>query len=100
MNAQGEERGRRDKGLGREGGRWQATTFRQNLPPHKDERPLTLAGLLSETTMENLKDLPVQKLIVTNSIDQTDRIRACDGMLGTIDIAPVIAESIRRTHNG
>lgn len=50
--------------------------------------------------MENLKDLPVQKLVVTNSIDQTDRIAACDGMLETIDIAPVIAESIRRTHNG
>jgi ribose-phosphate pyrophosphokinase len=66
--------------------------------------------------MENLKDLPVKKLIVrlstfgsglglwpvqvTNSIDQTDRVNACGGMLGTIDIAPVIAESIRRTHNG
>lgn len=57
-------------------------------------------GLLSDTTMENLKDLPVQKLIVTNSIDQTERVKACDGMLETIDIAPVIAESIRRTHNG
>ncbi|CAD6579628.1 MAG: hypothetical protein TREMPRED_002531 [Tremellales sp. Tagirdzhanova-0007] len=57
-------------------------------------------GLLSETTMENLKDLPVEKLIVTNSIDQTDRVKACGGMLGFIDIAPLIAESIRRTHNG
>ena len=73
------------------------------------------AGLLSETTMENLKDLPVEKLIVsepfhflfglsivkvTNTIDQTDRIKACGGVLGIVDIAPLIAESIRRTHNG
>jgi ribose-phosphate pyrophosphokinase len=58
------------------------------------------AGLLSDTSMENLKDLPVEKLVVTNSIDQTDRVAACDGLLEVIDIAPVIAESIRRTHNG
>ncbi|GMK59869.1 hypothetical protein CspeluHIS016_0900860 [Cutaneotrichosporon spelunceum] len=57
-------------------------------------------GLLSEVTMENLKDLPIRKLVVTNSIDQTDRVEACGGVLDTIDIAPVIAESIRRTHNG
>lgn len=57
-------------------------------------------GLLSDVTMENLAGLPVKKLIVTNSIDQTDRIEASQGLLGTIDIAPVLAESIRRTHNG
>jgi ribose-phosphate pyrophosphokinase len=65
--------------------------------------------------MENLKGLPVEKLIVsflkprrgqqaelqvTNSIDQTERVAACDGALETVDIAPIIAESIRRTHNG
>lgn len=66
----------------------------------KEVYALISHGLLSETTMDNLKDLPVKKLIVTNSIDQTDRIHATDGILGTIDIAPVIAESIRRTHNG
>ena len=37
---------------------------------------------------------------VTNSIDQTERVAACEGMLETVDIAPIIAESIRRTHNG
>lgn len=57
-------------------------------------------GLLSEATMENLRDLPVKKLVVSNSIDQTERVEACNGLLDTIDIAPVIAESIRRTHNG
>ena len=50
--------------------------------------------------MEYLRDLPVERLIVTNSIDQSDRIQACGGALQVVDIAPVIAESIRRTHNG
>jgi ribose-phosphate pyrophosphokinase len=50
--------------------------------------------------MDNLRDLPVEKLVVTNSIDQTGRMQDCAGKLEIIDIAPVIAESIRRTHNG
>ena len=80
----------------------------------KEVYALVSHGLLSETTMENLKDLPVKKLVVgphcskvdeadeqvTNSIDQTDRIQACGGVLEQLDIAPIIAESIRRTHNG
>lgn len=56
-------------------------------------------GLLSDVTIENLKDLPLKKLVVSNSIDQTSRLEACP-VLDTIDVAPVIAESIRRTHNG
>ncbi|KAL0245406.1 hypothetical protein I308_104530 [Cryptococcus tetragattii IND107] len=66
----------------------------------KEVYALVSHGLLSDTTMENLSDLPVKKLIVTNSIDQTKRVNVCNGLLETLDIAPVIAESIRRTHNG
>jgi len=66
----------------------------------KEVYALISHGLLSETTMENLRDLPVKQLMVTNSIDQTERIEACQGLLGAVDIAPIIAESIRRTHNG
>ncbi|GFZ42400.1 LOW QUALITY PROTEIN: ribose-phosphate diphosphokinase [Saitozyma sp. JCM 24511] len=66
----------------------------------KEVYALISHGLLSEATMETLKDLPVKNLIVTNSIDQTEREQACGGLLHTIDIAPVLAESIRRTHNG
>ncbi|WWD09179.1 hypothetical protein V865_007301 [Kwoniella europaea PYCC6329] len=66
----------------------------------KEVYALISHGLLSDTTMENLRDLPVKKLIVTNSIDQTDRIKATNDKIDIIDIAPVIAESIRRTHNG
>nr|XP_019014720.1 ribose-phosphate pyrophosphokinase [Kwoniella pini CBS 10737]OCF53501.1 ribose-phosphate pyrophosphokinase [Kwoniella pini CBS 10737] len=66
----------------------------------KEVYALISHGFLSDTTMENLRDLPVKKLIVTNSIDQTDRINATNHKIDIIDIAPVIAESIRRTHNG
>ncbi|WWC86020.1 uncharacterized protein L201_000891 [Kwoniella dendrophila CBS 6074] len=66
----------------------------------KEVYALISHGLLSDTTMENLRDLPVKKLIVTNSIDQTARINATNNKIDIIDIAPVIAESIRRTHNG
>lgn len=37
---------------------------------------------------------------LTNSIDQTARIEESKGLIETIDIAPLLAESIRRTHNG
>lgn len=82
-------------------------------------------GLLSDLTMKTLKDLPIKKLMVsgidhsascdlnlvadklesqmtqvTNSIDQSSRVQETEGKMGTIDIAPLIAESIRRTHNG
>lgn len=66
----------------------------------KDIYVLICHGLLSDVTMKTLRDLPIKKLIVTNSIDQTARVEATEGKMGTIDIAPLIAESIRRTHNG
>jgi len=52
---------------------------------------------LSEVLLMRPWCRPVQ---VTNSIDQTARVEATEGKMGTIDIAPLIAESIRRTHNG
>ncbi len=83
---------------------------------------MTSAGLLSDISEKYYKDLPIKKLIVrigpsshfvlsstdtpfslaqvTNTIDQTKRLDASSGILTTIDIAPVLAESIRRTHNG
>lgn len=66
----------------------------------KDIYVLICHGLLSDVTMKTLRDLPIKKLIVTNSIDQTARVEATEGKVETIDIAPLIAESIRRTHNG
>ena len=81
---------------------------------------ILFTGLLSDVTMKALKNLPITKLVVclpvtlammsiadtkaslqlTNSIDQTARIEESKGLIETIDIAPLLAESIRRTHNG
>ena len=56
-------------------------------------------GLLSETNFALLESLPIEALIVTNSIPQNQH---CDGLskLLVLDVTPTIAESIRRTHNG
>ena len=56
-------------------------------------------GLLSETNFALLESLPIESLVVTNTIPQNQH---CDGLskLHVIDVTPTIAESIRRTHNG
>ncbi|KAL5512010.1 PRS4 [Sanghuangporus vaninii] len=56
-------------------------------------------GLLSETNFALLESLPIESLVVTNSIPQNQH---CDGLskLVVMDVTPTIAESIRRTHNG
>ena len=56
-------------------------------------------GLLSETNFALLESLPIEALVVTNSIPQNNH---CDGLskLLVIDVTPTLAESIRRTHNG
>uniref|UniRef100_A0A0W0FQ37 ribose-phosphate diphosphokinase n=1 Tax=Moniliophthora roreri TaxID=221103 RepID=A0A0W0FQ37_MONRR len=56
-------------------------------------------GLLSETNFGLIDQLPIEKLVVTNTIPQTANGSACS-KLAVIDISPTIAESIRRTHNG
>ncbi|KAG6852493.1 Ribose-phosphate pyrophosphokinase 2 [Blastosporella zonata] len=62
-------------------------------------RTLTEKGLLSETNMALIQELPIQELVVTNTIPQKQHASACSKLV-TIDISPTIAESIRRTHNG
>ena len=56
-------------------------------------------GLLATTNFTLLESLPIDALVVTNTLPQE---RHCDGLkkLHVIDISPTIAESIRRTHNG
>jgi len=56
-------------------------------------------GLLAESNLHALCQLPVEKIVVTNSVPQTQHMQACN-KLTLIDIAPLLAESIRRTHNG
>ncbi|KAJ7270085.1 phosphoribosyltransferase-like protein [Mycena haematopus] len=56
-------------------------------------------GLLSETNLSLIDQLPIVELVVTNTIPQTKHQALCSKLV-TIDISPTIAESIRRTHNG
>lgn len=56
-------------------------------------------GLLSEMNMSLIQDLPVEQLVVTNSVPQKQHSESCP-KLATLDVSPIIAESIRRTHNG
>jgi len=56
-------------------------------------------GLLSEANMSLIDELPIERLVVTNTIPQQQHESLCKKLV-TIDISPTIAESIRRTHNG
>lgn len=53
-------------------------------------------GLFSDVTMANLKDLPLKRLIVTNSVDNEAKVRESNGLIHTIDMSPLLAEAIRR----
>jgi len=53
-------------------------------------------GLLSGDSMAQLAKLPIEKIVVTNTICQTEHLKQAGGKLEVMDISPVLAESIRR----
>ncbi|UZJ51347.1 hypothetical protein CBS101457_000667 [Exobasidium rhododendri] len=57
-------------------------------------------GLLSGKATELLRVLSLERLVVTNTIPNLDKARESNGKLEIMDISAVVAESIRRTHNG
>ena len=58
------------------------------------------SGLLSGDAVDLIKTLPIEHLVVTNTIYQRETQRLCEPKLRTMDVSPMIAESIRRSHNG
>lgn len=56
-------------------------------------------GLLSEANMALINELPIERLVVTNTIPQDQHQSLCSKLF-TVDVSPMLAESIRRTHNG
>lgn len=56
-------------------------------------------GVLSGPAIKRLNDSPIKEIVVTNSIPQEANTKQCS-KLKVIDIAPILAEAIRRTHNG
>ena len=56
-------------------------------------------GVLSGKAREKLESSPIKQLVVTNSIQLSDECKVCP-KIKTIDISSMLAEAIRRTHNG
>ncbi|KAH7911914.1 phosphoribosyltransferase-like protein [Hygrophoropsis aurantiaca] len=56
-------------------------------------------GLFAEANMKDIESLPLEQIVVTNTIPQKEHKEQCSKLL-TMDISSTIAESIRRTHNG
>ncbi|KAF9239122.1 phosphoribosyltransferase-like protein [Melanogaster broomeanus] len=56
-------------------------------------------GLFAEADMSSLESLPIERIVVTNTIPQDQHKEQCSKLI-TLDISSTIAESIRRTHNG
>ncbi|EGN96364.1 hypothetical protein SERLA73DRAFT_186088 [Serpula lacrymans var. lacrymans S7.3] len=56
-------------------------------------------GLFAEADMKLVDSLPLEQLVVTNTIPQRQHKEQCSKLL-IMDVSPTIAESIRRTHNG
>jgi len=56
-------------------------------------------GVLSGPALERINNSEITELVVTNSIPQEENMKKCS-KLKVIDIAPMLAEAIRRTHNG
>lgn len=55
-------------------------------------------GVLSGPAMDNLKSIPVEKIVITNTVDvpdekKTEKVVVCS-------VAPLLAEAIRRIHTG
>ncbi|KAI6140080.1 phosphoribosyltransferase-like protein [Pisolithus thermaeus] len=59
----------------------------------------SMAGLFAEADMTALEQLPIEELVVTNTAPQKEHKEKCS-KIRAIDISGIIAESIRRTHNG
>ena len=71
-----------------------------SLVPSVSSLTCSSIGVFSDRNVPALAALPIEKLVVTNTIPQSENIPLAQGKLVAISIAPIIAESIRRTHNG
>ncbi|KAK0522172.1 ribose phosphate diphosphokinase subunit prs4 [Tilletia horrida] len=57
-------------------------------------------GLLSGRSIELLRLAKLEKLVVTNTISNQEKVADSEGKLEIMDVSNVIGEAIRRTHNG
>lgn len=56
-------------------------------------------GIFSGSALERLNNSCFEAVVVTNTIPQEENMRACS-RIKVIDVSPILAEAVRRTHNG
>ncbi|XP_046695320.1 ribose-phosphate pyrophosphokinase 1a isoform X1 [Silurus meridionalis] len=56
-------------------------------------------GIFSGPAISRINNATFEAVVVTNTIPQEDKIKQCD-KIQVIDISMILAEAIRRTHNG
>lgn len=57
-------------------------------------------GIFSGNAMERINSSRFEALVVTNSMPQEQHVKQTDGRIQIIDVSSILAEAIRRTHNG
>lgn len=60
---------------------------------------LVTHGILSGPALKVINESGMEKLVVTNTIPQGERVQECD-KIEVVDVSPVLAETIRRSHFG
>ena len=60
---------------------------------------LVTHGILSGNALETIEKSALEKLIVTNTLPQSERVAQCS-KIEVIDVGNVLAEVIRRSHYG
>ena len=60
---------------------------------------IVVHGILSGKAIDVINSSELSRLVVTNTVPHEDKKRRCS-KIDTIDVAPTLAEAIRRTHNG
>ncbi|PKS09751.1 hypothetical protein jhhlp_004372 [Lomentospora prolificans] len=56
-------------------------------------------GVMSGDAIHRINHSPIDKMVVTNSVPQDEHRRLCP-KLEVLDISPILAEAIRRSHHG
>jgi len=56
-------------------------------------------GVLSGPALKRLEESDLVELVVTNSIPQEENMKVCP-KVKVVNVAPMLAEAIRRTHTG
>ncbi|OLL24021.1 Ribose-phosphate pyrophosphokinase 5 [Neolecta irregularis DAH-3] len=81
-----------------------ANTITRSAKTLKDNGATYVYGLvthaiLSGDAIERINASAIDRIIVSNTVPQDEHKRLCP-KLDVLDVAPIIAEAIRRTHNG